>query len=112
MRTEIILCGGRSRRFGKDKALLTIGRTPIIRRMADRISRVVDEIIIAGDSAQRESFAAVSAVSGGAKIVCDQSSPDKVVFIPTGSLRSFDPDLRTFLNVNYPEDLWDIGVIT
>ena len=32
----------------------------------------------------------------------------RAVFIPTESLRRFDPDLRTFLNVNYPEDL---GVI-
>jgi len=45
MRTGIILCGGRSRRFGKDKALLTIGETPMIRRMAGRISQVVGEII-------------------------------------------------------------------
>ncbi|MEA3281825.1 MAG: molybdenum cofactor guanylyltransferase, partial [Euryarchaeota archaeon] len=30
---------------------------------------------------------------------------EKVVFVPTESLRRFDPDLRTFLNVNYPEDL-------
>jgi molybdopterin-guanine dinucleotide biosynthesis protein A len=32
----------------------------------------------------------------------------RAVFVPTELLRSFDPDLRTFLNVNYPEDL---GVI-
>jgi molybdopterin-guanine dinucleotide biosynthesis protein A len=30
---------------------------------------------------------------------------NKVVLVPAESLRRFDPDLRTFLNVNYPEDL-------
>ncbi len=33
---------------------------------------------------------------------------ERVVFVPVESLRRFDPDLGTFLNVNYPEDL---GVI-
>jgi len=197
MRTGIILCGGRSRRFGKDKALLTIGETPMIRRMAGRISQVVGEIIIAArDSAQCKSLAAVSAIPDGAEVVYDPvkgygpvagilaglsaskseysiclacdlpyvnlevidvlfrcaeennsdaaipKHPDGtleplhavygrsmadacrdavdrkehtirgaisllggVVFVPTESLRRFDPDLRTFLNVNYPEDL-------
>ena len=197
MRTGIILCGGRSRRFGKDKALLTIDGVPMVRRMAGRISQVVDEIVIAArDSAQCESLAAISAVPDGAEVVCDSvigygpvagifaglntskseysvclacdlpyvnpevidalfgcaeannsdvaipkhpdgileplhavygrsmvgachdaidreehtirgaiSLMERVVFVPTESLRRFDPDLRTFLNVNYPEDL-------
>jgi molybdopterin-guanine dinucleotide biosynthesis protein A len=197
MRTGIILCGGRSRRFGKDKALLTIDEVPMVRRMADRISQVVDEIIIAArDSAQRESLAAISAIPDGAEVVCDPvrgygpvagilaglsasrseysiclacdlpyvnpevidalfgcaeannsdaaipKHPDgaleplhavygrsmadacreamgreehtirgaisllgDVLFVPVESLRRFDPDLRTFLNVNYPEDI-------
>lgn len=201
MRTGIILCGGRSRRFGKDKALLTIDGVPMVQRMAGRISQVVDEIIIAArDSAQCESLAAVSAIPDGAEVVCDQvkeygpvagilaglsasrsgysiclacdlpyvnpevidtlfgraeannsdaaipkhpngrieplhavygssmvdacrdamgreehtirgaiSLLDAVLFVPVESLRRFDPDLSTFLNVNYPEDL---GVIT
>ncbi|KAB3547661.1 MAG: molybdenum cofactor guanylyltransferase, partial [ANME-2 cluster archaeon] len=72
MRTGIILCGGRSRRFGKDKALLTLEGVPMVRRMAGRISQVVDEIIIAArDSAQCESLAAISAVPDGAEVVCD-----------------------------------------
>jgi len=197
MRTGIILCGGRSRRFGKDKALLTIDGVPMVRRMAGRISPVVDEIIIAArDPAQHESLAAISAIPDGAEVVCDHvlgygpvagilaglsaskseysiclacdlpyvnpdvidalfgcakannsdvaipkhpdgvleplhavygrsmvgacrdamgeeehtirgaiSLLDDVLFVPVESLRRFDPDLRTFLNVNYPEDL-------
>ena len=197
MRTGIILCGGRSSRFGKDKALLTIDGVPMVRRMVGRISQVVDKTIIAArDSAQRESLAAISAVPDGAEVVFDPvrgygpvagilaglsaskseysiclacdlpyvnpdaidalfgcaeantndaaipKHPDgtleplhavygrsmigacrdamsrgehtirgaislleNVVFVPTESLRRFDPDLRTFLNLNYPEDL-------
>ncbi|MEA3323689.1 MAG: molybdenum cofactor guanylyltransferase [Euryarchaeota archaeon] len=197
MRTGIILCGGRSRRFGKDKALLSTEGVPMVQRMAGRISQVVDKIIIAArDSAQRESLAAISAIPDGAEVVCDSvigygpvagilaglraskseysiclacdlpyvnpdvvdalfgcaeanngdvaipkhpngileplhavygksmvracrdaigmeehtirgamSSLERVVFVPTELLRRFDPDLRTFLNVNYPEDL-------
>ncbi|HDN64995.1 MAG TPA: molybdenum cofactor guanylyltransferase [Methanosarcinales archaeon] len=197
MRTGIILCGGRSRRFGKDKALLSIDGVPMVQRMTGRISHVVDKIIIAArDSAQRESLAAISAIPDGAEVVCDpvigygpvagilaglsaskseysiclacdlpyvnpevidalfgcaeannsdvaipkhpngmleplhavygrsmvgacrdaidrgghtirgaMSSLERVIFVPTESLRRFDPDLRTFLNVNYPEDL-------
>lgn len=197
MRTGIILCGGRSRRFGKDKALLAIDGVPMVRRMAGRISQVVDEIILAArDSAQCESLASISAIPNGAEVVCDSvigygpvagilaglsaskseysvclacdlpyvnpevidalfgcaetnnsdvaipkhpngileplhavygrsmvgvcrdamgrgehtirgaiSLVEKVVFVPTESLRRFDPDLSTFLNVNYPEDL-------
>jgi len=197
MRTGIILCGGRSRRFGKDKALLTIDGVPMVRRMAGRISPVVDEIIIAArDPAQHESLAAISAIPDGAEVVFDPvlgygpvagilaglsvskskysiclacdlpyvnpevidalfgyaeennsdaaipkhpdgvleplhavygrsmvgacrdamgeeehtirgaiSLLDDVLFVPVESLRRFNPDLRTFLNVNYPEDL-------
>ncbi len=197
MRTGVILCGGRSRRFGNDKALLTIDGVPMVQRMAGRISQVVDEIIIAArDPAQRESLVAISAIPDGAEVVCDPVrgygpiagvlaglsaskseysiclacdlpyvNPDvidalfgcaeannsdvvipkhpngileplhavygrsmvgacrdavdreehtirgaislleRVVFVPTESLRRFDPDLSTFLNVNYPADL-------
>ncbi|MCD6208538.1 MAG: molybdenum cofactor guanylyltransferase [Methanosarcinales archaeon] len=212
-RTAIILCGGRSTRFGKDKALLTISGVPMVARMADRVSCVVDEIILAArDPEQCETLADVSKMLNDAPIVCDSVAgygpvagvlagllasgstysvclacdlphvsssvvdalfryaegrdsvdaagatgatgdtgaadvvipqhPDgmleplhavygrsmihacrdaieegahtirsaitlvrRVVYVPTESLRRFDPGLRTFLNVNYPEDL-------
>ncbi len=197
MRTAIILCGGRSTRFGTDKALLAIDGAPMVAHVADRVSCVVDEIILAArDPEQRETLAEVSKMLDDAPIVCDSVagygpvagvlagllasgsaysvclacdlphvSPDvvdalfryaeehnsdvaipqhpngmleplhavygrsmihacrdaieggahtvrsaitlvrRVVYVPTESLRRFDPGLRTFLNVNYPEDL-------
>ena len=199
MQTAIILCGGRSARFGRDKALLEIDGTPMIARMIERVSSAVGDIIIAArDQAQGEDIAeaipddvqivydsvagygpiagilAGLSASGSRYSIClacdlpyinpdvigalfecaeednsDAAIPqhqngaleplhavysramitacrdamgkkehtirgtisllDRVVFVPAESLRSFDPDLRTFLNVNYPEDL---GAVT
>ncbi len=198
MRTAIILCGGRSARFGSDKAMLTIDGIPMIIRVIQRVSPVVDEIIIAArdpaqgryitDAIPNDSMVVYDSVIGYGPIAgilagllaskseysiclaCDlpYTNPDvidalfgcaeeqegdaaiprhpggtleplhavygrpmiracqnvmesgartirsaisllsRTVFVPTESLRRFDPDLRTFLNVNYPEDL---GVI-
>ncbi len=197
MRTAIILCGGKSARFGSDKAMLAIDGTPMIRRMIGRVSPVVDEIIIAArDQAQGRyiaeaipndlkvvydpvtGYGPVAGILAGIQaseseysvcLACDlpHINPDvidalfgcaedsggdadaavpmhrngmiealhavygrpmiracqiamenrertvrsaisllkRAVFVPTESLRRFDPDLRTFLNVNYPEDL-------
>ncbi len=192
--TAIILCGGRSVRFGRDKALLEINGIPMIRRMIDRVSSAVDAIIIvARDQVQGNDIA--KAIPDDVRIVYDSvagygpiagilaglsaskseyaiclacdlpyinpdvidalfeyaegndaaipqhpdgrleplhavygrsmadacreamgkkehsirgaiSLLDDVVFVPAEPLRRFDCDLRTFLNVNYPEDLW------
>ncbi|HIE30771.1 MAG TPA: molybdenum cofactor guanylyltransferase [Methanosarcinales archaeon] len=198
MRTAVILCGGRSARFGSDKAMLAIDGTPMIARMVRRVLPIVDEIIIAardrvqgeyiaeaisndltvvydpvtgygpvagifagmqasrseysvclacdlphinpdvidaifacaedndGDAAipvhRNGMFEALHAVYGRPMIRACQSAMEnrdrtvrsaishlkRAVFVSTESLRRFDPDLRTFLNVNHPEDL---GVI-
>jgi len=195
MRTAIILCGGKSARFGSDKAMLTIDGMPMIVRVIQRVSPVVDEIIIAArDPAQwmciteaipddlmvvYDSVLGYGPIAGilagllaseseySVCLACDlpYANPDVInalfgcaeecegdaaipmhpngmletlhavygrsmipacqnvtesgertvrsaisllsqaVFVPTESLRRFDPDLRTFLNVNYPEDL-------
>ncbi|PSP92921.1 molybdenum cofactor guanylyltransferase [Halobacteriales archaeon QS_4_62_28] len=47
MRGGLIVAGGRSTRFGEeDKALATLAGTPMIRRVADRIGRVVDSLVV------------------------------------------------------------------
>lgn len=45
----IILAGGKSRRMGVNKALLTIGGQPLIRRVADVVAQVADELIVVAD---------------------------------------------------------------
>lgn len=47
MRGGVIVAGGRSTRFGdRDKAVADLAGTPMIRRVADRIAPVVDELVV------------------------------------------------------------------
>ncbi|MFB6164620.1 MAG: molybdenum cofactor guanylyltransferase [Haloarculaceae archaeon] len=47
MRTGVIVAGGRSTRFGDaDKAVADLAGTPMVRRVADRIAPVVDELVV------------------------------------------------------------------
>ncbi|WP_336325897.1 molybdenum cofactor guanylyltransferase [Halovenus sp. HT40] len=47
MRGGVIVAGGRSTRFGEtDKAVAALAGTPMIRRVADRLQPVVDELVI------------------------------------------------------------------
>src|SRR6266550_831167 len=48
----VILAGGLSRRMGRDKAALPAGDGTLIEHLARRLAPVVDEIIIAGGSAE------------------------------------------------------------
>ncbi len=47
MGAGVIIAGGRSTRFGeRDKAVADLAGTPMIRRVADRIGGVVDELVV------------------------------------------------------------------
>jgi len=47
MRAGAIVAGGRSTRFGdSDKAVADLAGTPMIRRVADRLGQVVDELVV------------------------------------------------------------------
>src|SRR2546423_4268073 len=48
----VILAGGLSRRMGRDKAALPAGGGTLVEHLARRLAPVVDEIIIAGGSAE------------------------------------------------------------
>ncbi len=43
----VIIAGGRSRRMGRDKVLLSRGGVPLVQRAADALSGVVDELLLA-----------------------------------------------------------------
>ncbi len=47
-RTLIILAGGQSRRMGRDKAHLPAGAGMLLDRIVERLSPVVDQVIVAG----------------------------------------------------------------
>lgn len=48
MRSAVILAGGRARRLGAEKALLVFDNRPLLCWTADKLSKIVDEIIIVG----------------------------------------------------------------
>lgn len=46
MRSVIILCGGRSRRMGKDKGSLVLNNKPMLIHVLDTVKEIVDEIVL------------------------------------------------------------------
>lgn len=58
MGAGVIIAGGRSTRFGeRDKAVADLAGTPMIRRVADRIAGVTDELVVNCRDDQREVIA-------------------------------------------------------
>ena len=53
-RSAIVLAGGFSRRFKQDKGLLVLGGKPLILHTINRISAVVDEVIVVVNSKNQE----------------------------------------------------------
>lgn len=57
MRTGLVLAGGYSTRFGDaDKALARVGDAPLVRRVADRVAGVTDELVVNCRDDQRAAF--------------------------------------------------------
>jgi molybdopterin-guanine dinucleotide biosynthesis protein A len=47
VRSAVVLAGGRSTRFGNgDKAVADLAGTPMVRRVADRVTAAVDEVVL------------------------------------------------------------------
>ena len=56
-KSAIILAGGVSNRFGQDKGLLRLGDRPLILRILDKVSTVVDEVLVIVNSVdQKEDY--------------------------------------------------------
>ena len=69
--SAIILAGGFSRRFGSDKGLVLLRDKPLIRHLIDKVSPVVDEIlVIVSSKEQKKNFEPV--VENNAKLVIDK----------------------------------------
>jgi molybdopterin-guanine dinucleotide biosynthesis protein A len=59
-RSAIILAGGFSSRFGKDKGLLILAKKPLIRHVLNAIKEIVDEtIVVVSSEGQAENYAKV-----------------------------------------------------
>jgi len=58
----VVLVGGKSRRMGRDKALLTVGGRPLIQRVAEALREVVNEVLLVGASPERYAWLNVRVV--------------------------------------------------
>lgn len=73
-KSAIILAGGFSKRFGRDKGLVELAGKPLILHVLDGISHVVNEtIVVVSSSEQREAFEHL--MSRRASVIIDESEP-------------------------------------
>ena len=58
--SAVILAGGYSRRFGRDKSLIQLAGKPLISYVTDRVCKIVEEVVIVVSSPnQKESISPV-----------------------------------------------------
>ena len=103
-RSGVILAGGRSTRFaGADKALVEIAGTPMVRRVADRLGTVVDEVIVNCRTEQREAVrAAIDGCSTPTRIALDDHPDEGPVAGMYSGLAAADGDLVAVLACDMP----------
>lgn len=69
-KSAVILAGGFSRRFGKDKGLVPLKNKPLVRHVIDNVSQIVDEILVVVSSEkQKENFEQI--IGEKAKLIVD-----------------------------------------
>ena len=70
-RTAVILAGGFSKRFGRDKGLVEMAGKPLIRHVTDRIIKLFNEIIVVvSNEIQKEKL--ISTIQPRVKIIIDK----------------------------------------
>ncbi|MFB6143232.1 MAG: molybdenum cofactor guanylyltransferase [Halorientalis sp.] len=72
----VVVAGGRGSRFGdREKALVPVAGTPMLRRVADRLAAVADELVVNCRRDQRDAFA--SALAGLDPRFAHDTVPDR-----------------------------------
>ena len=106
IRVGVIVAGGRSTRMGdRDKAVVDVAGTPMVRRVADRLLEVIDALIVNCRADQR--VAIVDALEGLDPTFAIDDEPDRgpVAGIRTGlreATASYDPDHAAVVAVDLP----------
>lgn len=54
--TAVLLAGGRSSRMGLDKALLTVGGTPLVQLLSERLAEVTREVLLSANDPSAYDF--------------------------------------------------------
>ncbi|MFB6361684.1 MAG: molybdenum cofactor guanylyltransferase [Halobacteriales archaeon] len=104
MRAGVILAGGRSTRFGEaDKAVAELAGTPMIRRVADRLASVVDEVVVNGRSEQREAIeAALEGLAAPPTYAADPEPDQGPLFGIRTGLAAADADCAAVVACDMP----------
>jgi molybdopterin-guanine dinucleotide biosynthesis protein A len=100
----VILCGGRSRRMGTDKALMTIDGERLVDRAARRLATVADPLILARGARRLDVAGCIAvddAVPGagplGGVVAGLRRSPHQLAAIVAVDMPWFDPELLACL---------------
>lgn len=104
MRSGVILAGGFSTRFGDaDKAFAELAGTPMIRRVADRLEPVVDELVVNCRTRQVDAVEAALAGSPLPLAVAEDPQPDQgpMAGVSTG-LRAVDGEYAAVVACDMP----------
>ena len=93
MRTSaIILAGGFSKRFGRDKGLIELAGKPLIIHVLDRVSKVVNEtLVVVSSEDQRDAFTTLTRPK--TKVVTDKYSLRSPI---VGALTGFEKALGEY----------------
>ena len=85
-KSAVILAGGFSRRFGSDKGLVLLMNKPLVRHVIDKISPIVDEVLVVVSSEdQKKNFEAI--VEDTTKLVIDNEDSQSPL---VGALTGFE----------------------
>lgn len=110
-----ILAGGRSRRFGRDKALFPINGTPLLLHLVSRFQRSGFRVIVAGRRYADILPSDVTVVCdvypergplGGIHAILRQAMPAGTVFVVPCDLPFFDPRLVVAAYERWHEEDW------
>jgi molybdopterin-guanine dinucleotide biosynthesis protein A len=110
-RTAVVLAGGRSTRFGEgDKAVADLAGTPMIRRVVDRVTSVVDAVVVNCRTEQREAITDALDGVGVPVAVAEDDYPDEgpMAGMATG-LRAVDGEYAFVVACDMP--FVDAGVV-
>ncbi|AUV80732.1 molybdenum cofactor guanylyltransferase [Salinigranum rubrum] len=102
MRSGVIVAGGRSTRFGdRDKAVADLAGMPMIRRVADRVARACDRLVVNCRADQRDAIDA--ALAGADPTFAVDADPDRgpVAGIRTG-LRAVETEYAAVVACDMP----------
>jgi molybdopterin-guanine dinucleotide biosynthesis protein A len=83
-RSAVVLAGGFSRRFGRDKGLVVLAGKPLVVHVIDRISKVVDEVLVVVSSETQKANFEVILEKKAAIVIDKQESQSPLVGAMTG----------------------------